>query len=178
MHTISNKRTYHLVGSIHDENTKQISTWLRERTEEGPEDWLQILITSGGGSNVLGCGLIDLAICFQKARIQTVGLGNISSMAIPLFLMGENRVVSPRSVFYFHEVGLNFKKEEDVSVTKMASYLEGLRIQERFYLDFVESRTNGKLTAGRVKELEREETRLTASQAVEFGLAHEICGSY
>ena len=174
MHIVSAKRTYHLVGSINEDGIRTFSNWYREKASEDSEDWISLLISSGGGWTSGGFALIDLIMSIHKRKLQTVALGLVNSMAIPLFLAGERRICSPRTTFYFHEMSSTFKSDERLTISEMRHYLDGLVTSQKMYAEFVASRTGGQLSAEKVEQMMQGQTYLNAKQALELGLAHEI----
>jgi ATP-dependent protease ClpP protease subunit len=174
MHYVSGKRTYHLYGDINHDSMRIFSSWYREHVSEDSGSWLRLCITSGGGGIIPGFGVIDFVLSIQKTQIQTVALGDVSSMAIPLFLMGEQRIVSSRTTFLIHEMGRNFSKDCMYSTKEIRQMLQRLELQEKVYSEFVAKRSCGKLSSEECLKFMREETSLTAEDALRLGLAHEI----
>jgi|SRR5579872_3366069 len=174
MHIVIAKRTFHLFGDINDENMRNFLAWYREHATEDSTSWLSLCITSGGGSITGGFGAIDFALSIQKMQLQTVALGAVSSMAIPLFLTGQHRVVSPRTTFLIHEMGTTFNKDCRYSTSEFRKGLHTLELREKMYSEFVESRTEGKFSATDCLKMMREEVLLEAPDVLRLGLAHEI----
>lgn len=176
METVSSDRTYMLTEGINNESVRKLAEWYRKQHDAEAEGWVSIEIMCGGGSTVAGSAAIDLITIIRKGRIQTIGLGDVSSMAIPLFMTGEHRVVTPRTHFLFHELGFSFSKDSRWTVTELEETVREIRADQALYAKYVATRSRGKLTANRVIEMMRSNTHLRGAEAVKLGIAHELIG--
>lgn len=175
MQKISSKRTYSFVGDIVYDSMRKFSEWYRELFEEDPSGWIQLEITSCGGGTYTASAMIDLILHVRKSNIQTVALGDVSSMAVPLFMTGGVRIVSPRTHFFLHELGRTFEINSRWTTREIQNIASNLETQERFYSEFVSSRSEGRLTTNQVMKLMQAETHLYGKEAIKLGLAHEMC---
>lgn len=174
MQKVSSKRTYSLVGDIVYDSMRKFSEWYRERFEEDPEGWISLEVTSCGGGTYTASAMIDLMLHIRKVNIQTVALGDVSSMAVPLFMAGGVRVVSPRTHFFLHELGRTFEGSTRWTTRELRNVASNLETQEKLYSEFVALRSDGKLTSEQVLKLMQVETHLYGKEAVDLGLAHEV----
>lgn len=163
MHVIAGKRVYHLIGDLNSESIKSLSAWYRENAVQSSEEWLSLMITSGGGWVDGTFGLIDYFLGIQRAKLQTVVLGQANSMAISLFLAGEQRVCTPRSTFFFHEMGRTFNKDTRWSISETRSQLEALEKMQIYYAELVATRTSGRFEVSEVIQAMKESRTLDAS---------------
>ncbi|MDE1975057.1 MAG: ATP-dependent Clp protease proteolytic subunit [Patescibacteria group bacterium] len=95
-------------------------------------------------------------------------------MAIPIFAVGNRRLVTKHTDFYFHELGNTFDKEERLSVSDIRTKEKSLATSQGWYSDFIAQQTGDKFTATKVLALMKEETFLLPEQAKELGLVHDI----
>ena len=174
MNIVSNKRTYHFMGDIDEKNMRELSTWARERLEEDKDGWISLLITSVGGSVSSGFGFIDHMLEIQKAHIQTTALGHTNSMAVPLFMCGERRIVTSRTNFLLHEIGRTFEQHCRWSSSELRRLVKHFDAQEKMYAEFIANRTDGKTSATEILKMMQEETSLWAEDIIRLGLAHEV----
>jgi ATP-dependent protease ClpP protease subunit len=95
-------------------------------------------------------------------------------MAIPLFMAGEHRVVTPRTHFLIHEVGYSFNKDSRCSITELQNTLNDMNADQLVYAEYVAARSGGKLTTEEVLRMMRANTHLRGAEAVKLGIAHEL----
>ena len=176
MHKVSSERTYILAESINDESLRKLSEWYSKQYDTEPQGWVSIEITCGGGNNFAGYAAIDLMTIVRKGRIQTIGLGDVSSMAVPLFMAGEHRVVTPRTHFLLHEVGFSLSKDSKWNITELQNFLNDMKDDQQVYAEYVAARSEGKLNTDDVICMMRANTHLRGTEAVKLGIAHELMG--
>ncbi len=176
MQKVSSDRTYIFTEPINNDSLKKLSEWYRKQHDMEPEGWVSIEITCAGGSTAVGLAAIDLMTVIRKGRIQTIGLGDVSSMAIPLFMAGDYRVVTPRTHFLIHEGGFTFSKDTRWTISEVENALDELKVDRSFYTEYVASRSSGKLTPERIIGMMQANTHLRGAEAVELGIAHELIG--
>ena len=173
MQSVSSDRCIEIIGDVNTDSIKNVMGKLRELVEKDREAWINFFITSPGGEAIVGFALYDLALML-KPKLQTIGLGRISSMGVSLFLMGEYRVIGPRASIFLHEVGSQFRKDVRLSVSQHRRELQKSENTQRIYREIIAERTGGKITADQAIEMMLTETLLDAPKAVELGFAHEI----
>lgn len=167
------KRSTVLFGPVNLESSGKILAELigiEGKGSPGEESFL--FINSGGGGVDAGNTLIDL-LPHAVSNLVTVGTGMVGSMAIPVFLCGSKRVVTKHARFFFHEIGRTYK-DIRLGVGEVESDLRDLRIVQGWYVDYVISRTNGKMKPSYLRKIMREETFLFPDDLIRYGLVDEV----
>lgn len=171
-------RTAEWIGPINDEHLKKVMDRLGVFYKDDSAKPMFLMINSGGGSTASGFGFFDLInfLLKPKPRIITIGSGRVSSMAIIVWLAGEERLLTPNTYMFFHEIGRSFEKEHRYDVTQLKASLSEVKIQEKGYAKIVSEKSRGKLNIEKVLKMMKDEVVLSAKEAVKFGLADKITG--
>ena len=148
----------------------------------------EVHINSTGGTfdyfDVLGPAI-------ERQGITTVA-GNVGSAANVLYLLGHERLARPDATFFFHEVqavvgsnqiSLTTAEEfRDHSVLVMKkdpdgfdSWIDEMRAAQNWFLEFMNAKTG--VAKGTFLNLMREEATLSAHDAREYGIVHDIVSS-
>lgn len=130
-------------------------------------DVIRVHIDSRGGSVSEGWAIYN-TLREHPAKVVTYGEGFVASAALYPFMAGEERYASNLSAYYFHQV-----------VTSASGYASDLRaaaeeaeILGEVGLAAFTGRTH--MTAEEVRELQKNETWLTPSEALDRGIATAI----
>lgn len=132
---------------------------------------LTLILNSTGGSLTDGFAIID-TIAHSSIPIHTLGLGQISSSALMIFMAGAkgHRTITPNTVIMSHQWSgeVSGKMHELVSVQRDFE-LTNHRVRRHYirYSDLDEQQVDKLL-------LPQHDVYLTAEQAVEYGLADRI----
>ena len=174
MGRLNHQNTYYLAGTINEEAIKNLASWLISE-KRVLEEKIFLVVSSGGGRVASGFACVDLLLASESAaKLTTVGVGRVDSMAIPIFLAGNERIISPRTNLFFHEFCKTFEKEVSFSTTELGKAIEGMQQDQRVYAEFVSTRTSGKMSPENVLDLMKKETMINAADAIKLGLAHTI----
>jgi len=173
------KRTVSLFGNInHEVSGRIIGEVAKIVSGDSPDEQKDILlfISSGGGYVDAGNLMID-TLPLLSQRIVTLGSGNVSSMAIPLLVLGYKRLVTKHTRFLFHDIGRTFGKDERLGLTGAESSLKDLRVLQDWYIEYVVSRSSGKIDSDKIREIMSDETFLYPEEMLRYGLIDEIIAS-
>jgi ATP-dependent protease ClpP protease subunit len=107
-------------------------------------------------------------------NLKVIGTGLIASMAVPIFLVGSHRVIGPNTRIFLHEIGTSVSKDTRYSISEVRKILAELESHTDRYVEFVSKRTAGKMSTDLIRELMLNDSYLSAQQALEYGLAHQI----
>lgn len=176
MIVIDSKRTVALLGKINTETAGRVIRDIMERYEADPQKEVTLFISSGGGSVDAGFMLVDVLRTLVKTgcKLVTIGSGLVGSMAIPVFMCGKNRKITTHTRFFFHELGFISGSETRMSTSGAAAQAKSLGMIQKWYADFVEQHSGGKMIAETVEKLMEEESFLYPQDILEKGIAHEI----
>ena len=96
---------YLLMSDINSDSVKPVIEWiLKNNITRGTFEYLTLIINSGGGSVGDAFALID-TIKGSVIPVHTIGLGEISSAALMIFMAGHKgkRVMTPNSSILSHQ---------------------------------------------------------------------------
>jgi len=91
-----------LTGEIEDENCEDVVRWILEENIESRHEMLTLIINSNGGNLSSGFAVID-AMCGSKIPIRTIGMGELSSMGLTIFITGKERILTPNTLILSHQ---------------------------------------------------------------------------
>lgn len=89
-------------GEIEDEMCEDVLRWIYEENFRKDHKNLTLIINSQGGLVSAGFAIID-AITASEIPITTVGIGEISSMGLSIFITGKERILSPNTLIMSHQ---------------------------------------------------------------------------
>ena len=127
---------------------------------------LDVHIDSCGGAVSAGWAIYN-TLKDWPGEVNTYADGFVASAAVYPFLAGKNRRANPMSAFFLHQAWTIADGNAD-ELRKAADDLE------KFNAIGLEAFAAAGIDKDRVLELEKDETWLTASEALELGLATEI----
>lgn len=105
-----------LTDELDDANCDDAIRFVLEANLNGDFDHITIIINSPGGYVTSGFALIDI-IEGSKIPVHTVGLGQIASMGLNIFISGAkgNRVLTPNTLIMSHQwQGARWGKEHEL----------------------------------------------------------------
>jgi ATP-dependent Clp protease protease subunit len=109
-----------LIDEIDSDSAKEIVQWILESnfSEETP-DILNLIICSPGGELASAFAIIDI-MKSSHIPIRTVGLGQIASAGLMIFLAGNERILTPNTSIMSHQFsgGSIGKEHELFSIVK------------------------------------------------------------
>lgn len=138
---------------------------------ENPEQPIHLYITSPGGHVYDGLGVYDV-MQYVKSPVYTYAVGMVASMGSFLATAGEpgHRYILPRATTMIHQPSAGTKgKVSDMEI----DYLESQRIKKELTELYVKHNSKGATYDQFVQLMDRDKW-LTATQAVELGLADQI----
>lgn len=124
-----------LFGEVNDDVAQNAISWILEAnySDEPPED-LTMLINSEGGSLSAAFAIIDI-MRGSSIPIRTIGLGQIASAGLLIFMSGEKgqRILTPNTSIMSHQYHwLNsgkqhelvaVRKEQDLTQTRLLNHI-------------------------------------------------------
>jgi len=133
-----------------------------------------VYLNSPGGSAYAGLSISDeIRLAQEKGFSFTMeGRGAIMSAAVPVFLMGDKRIISSTVIFLMHPAKLFKWGAFMEGLEELKSQAKMLELLESRYADIVASRT--KLSKEKILELNKVDTWFTAKEALEWGFVDEV----
>lgn len=137
-----------------------------------PGEDITLFINSPGGEVSSGLAVIDL-INSITSKVNTVCIGTAASMGAILFLSGNRRVMLPHTKLMIHDpsysrADMSHKKPDEID-----EFVKDLKKTRDILADIIAKTTEKKVSE--IKKVTREDSFFDAKEAVEFGLATEIC---
>lgn len=167
-------RSLYLNGEINVNTSLELISGMSKLHSADPATPITLFITSAGGNVSDAFALYEYVTKLLKPNLQTVVLGEASSTAVMIFLMGQKRYIGNMAVMRLHR----FTFTPDRALTLAAKQLEKMRRDlarsESRYIDVLVKRTGGKISREVARSLLDDNAALTAATAVKLGLAHKV----
>jgi ATP-dependent protease ClpP protease subunit len=167
------ERTLHWMGSVNHDSYMRITSTIKELLVADKEQQINLIVTSPGGPTGVAMSFFDLMKNVYKPNLQTIGSGDVDSAGIILFLTGKNRLITPNTTMLLHLAGRTFDGARRFSTADMESMLKEDSLKDYQYASVVAS-VSGKMRSEEVLALMTKNTVLTAAEAVELGIAHQV----
>ncbi|MBI2039063.1 MAG: ATP-dependent Clp protease proteolytic subunit [Candidatus Niyogibacteria bacterium] len=169
-------RAFCWIGDVNEENTaRAIEQFKSFETPRGKKKVpAQLILSSSGGDMGSGFAFYDYIRFVSRIELITIGLGEIKSMGIVIFLAGNRRLITPNTLFYFHEGNFIGETRSDLSRREAEADLMLIKLEDARYEVIVSKATEGRHSLEDVRRWSRECYIFTADEAVRVGLAHEI----
>ena len=162
-----NRRVY-LDEEVDEYSVGWINRALLKMAEDDPNEPITLYINCFGGSVYDGLGMYDVLTSLPM-QINTVCVGSAMSMALILFLAGDNRMASKNSTFMAHNLaGGTYGKEAEIQVDAKEF--------TRLYLllcDILGERT-GKPAKWWQKKIKHEDFYFDIEKAKELGILKDL----
>lgn len=165
------ERSVYLNGEISTNNVLEIIAEISKLHSADPEAAITLFIVSGGGSINDSFAVYDF-VNFLKPKLQTVALGEVNSSAVVLFMMGETRYIGRLTLMKFHR--FSFSNIAKLTSKNSGELSDELKMSEARYVDILVERSGGKISKGMANIFLDKHAVITATQAIELGLAHKI----
>lgn len=148
---------------------KQVK-YLDSRDDSGEE--ITLYINSPGGGVVSGLALYD-ALVSAKSPIKTVCIGDAASMGAILFLAGEKREMLPHTRLMIHDPSFGSMDVGGKKPHELRQEVESLERTKNTLAEIIAEKTGKSLEE--ITKITANDTYFTAEEAIEFGLATDIC---
>ena len=135
---------------------------------------IYIIVTSPGGASGVAMSFFDSMRHIYKPNLETIGSGDVDSAGIVVFLSGLRRHITPNTTLLLHLASRTFPRGRRVSTLEMEAMLKEDKLKDFQYASIVAEHSNGRLSAQDVLVMMANNTVLTPTEAVDFGLAHKI----
>lgn len=130
---------------------------------------ITLFITSPGGDLYSAISLIDI-MEMSEIPIRTIGLGQIASAGLLIFMCGHDRIISRSTEVMSHEATFN-AEQFSAKMTDFNSYQSMFKNLSRRVIDIYVEKTGKDEKYVKKFMLNNSDTYLTAAQAIEFGFA-------
>jgi ATP-dependent Clp protease protease subunit len=172
--TIDPARTIEWFGAVTHENLRNTVTKIKDLVSEDAQSEVVLLVNSPGGATGIGMSFYDTMRSVLKPHLRTVGMGDVDSSGIIVFLSGTKRSITRNTTLLFHLAGRTFGTEKRFSTADLEDILKEDRLKDYQYACVVSDATSGRLSPEKVLEMMKKNTVLTAEEAVSLGIAHHV----
>jgi len=159
-------RVLHLFKEINSDSVENIITKLLELDRDRKRRLITIYINSPGGDCGSGFALIDI---MEKCKcpIKTIAVGEVASMAVPIFLAGTQgrRYISKHTFLMIHPLHLGARDYLSFAKSRVLNAEE----LEKLYDNYVIDRSN--LPKKIIDKAKTKEVWLNAKECLKYGLA-------
>lgn len=161
-------------GVVNYNTNERILGLIKDSLIRDPDAELTMLVTSAGGPSGTAMSFYDTVRQVLRPRLTTIGLGDVDSSGVILFLTGSTRFVTPHTTMLLHPAGRSFEPGKRFTAEEVEAMTAEDRMKDDQYASIVTANSRGKLTKLRVSELMNKHSVLSPEQIVAFGLADKI----
>lgn len=162
-------RTIYFFDEINNEAVCECIKFLQELEQESIKKEIKVIINSEGGSIYDGLALYDRLRNVQCPLV-IIGTGVVASMAVTVFLAGEERYLTENTRLMTHQARTDAEDMRTVDIQVEAKEMQTL---EDMCASIISERTGQKIR--KVKNDIRIADRwISANKALDEGYAHEI----
>jgi ATP-dependent Clp protease, protease subunit len=136
-------------------------------------DRVRLMISSGGGNLIPAFGAYN-EIKSMPIQVHTMNTGATDSAALMIFMVGEKRYACPKSAFLFHQPQWTFASKDELPLTVVSDAARWLTTYQTMMAEVIADASDKKLTKDKILSMMAAGTTVTAKEALEIGLVHEI----
>lgn len=166
-----NDRSLYIIGPINKESLDKFVGQFHVLLSRNQTESITVYITSGGGSARFGLALFEI-IRIAPVPVYTVAVGGVDSAALLPFVAGQKRFTTKQTFFTFHPN--SFSSEDMITVDELQQIARDTKRYFELYSEIIAERTNEKMNKNDVINLQKDFITLTAHEALEKGITHEI----
>lgn len=158
-------RVLRLIGDVDGETIDRLLRDVGDLMDENRKEEVTLYLASGGGSVPAGLAFYEF-IRMNDVPLTVIGVGEIASIAVIIWLAGKKRKVSKRSFFLIHQVGSDFERVS-FKTKSIRDESERMQFLEKIIYNIIAE------AAGRsVDEVEKiaQERYISLCDAIKFGL--------
>ncbi len=174
MITVAPERWTYFSGRVENGPIGTLTEDIVKLQDKDPTAPIRLFISSGGGDSLVGFGFYEFLCYVIKPQLQTVALGEIGSIAVLMYMAGAKRLITKNSTVYLHEFGLSFSDKSTWSLSNAKTKLADMTVDQNKYVSIIARRSDGNLERRILLTMMKNNTTLTAKQAVKLGIAHEV----
>ncbi len=168
------RRMINWIGGVNNENLEKSLSAIKAFMLENPTEEIQLVINSHGGATGIGMAFYDAVRSLLKPNLTTIGSGDVNSSGVTVLLSGKKRFLTRNTTILLHLAGRTFGTEKRFSTLDMEDILKEDKVKDYQYACVVSDATGGRFTPEKILELMRQNTVLTAEEAVQMGLADKV----
>lgn len=160
-------------GPVRQTTNEKVFAEVKRRLSLGVQEEFYLLVTCTGGPSGLAMSFYDALRKVLKPQLITVGMGDVDSSGIIIFLSGVKRYVTPNTTLLLHPAGRRFSGSERFTASEIEAMAREDRLKDRQYASIL-AENSPVLETEDVLAMMRNNTVLTPEELVRYGLAHAI----
>lgn len=168
------ERALYFSGEINAQTSMDFIVSITKLYNADPVSPITLFIVSTGGNVSEAFAIYDYVMKVLKPKLQTVALGEVNSMAIILFMMGDKRYIGKLAAMRFHKLSRGFRQDAYLTEKMAENTSRELSLSNEEYLNLIVKRLARPIAKSVVREIMETEMIVRPSQAVKLGLAHKI----
>jgi ATP-dependent protease ClpP protease subunit len=158
------------IGTVSNATNEKIFAEVKRRMKKNPVEEICLTVTSTGGPSGAAMCFYEMMRSILRPKLTTIGIGDVDSSGVIIFLSGSRRLISRRTTMLLHLAGRRF----DPNVRFTAPELEAMaledRLKDRQYAEII-SNTSRNLSIADVLNMMEQNTVLSPEQLLDYGLA-------
>jgi ATP-dependent Clp protease protease subunit len=159
-------RNIYLFGEIEEDMIDDVIQAIHRLTNKNSKKPIKLFINSPGGDVSTGLALLD-AVLNSKVPIYTIALGEVCSMASPIFIAGKkgHRYIAKHSQIMFHPITTGTHDYIKFAQARLKNSAELEKMYDKFIL------TNTKIPKEIYSKSKSEELYLNAEKCLKYKIA-------
>lgn len=166
-------RTLAYLGSVSHSTNDRLFGEFKRLLEKQASDPITLTVGSPGGPTGVAMCFYDTMRFVLRPRLTTLGMGDVDSSGVIIFLSGNLRYVSEHTTVLLHCAGRRFSDDNRFTAHELESMAREDRLKDEQYARLVASHTR-RLSARDVLLMMEKETVLSPDDVVEIGIAHGL----
>lgn len=166
----SDRRLVFFDGDVTKASIAELRGQLIDHHNQDAGATVTIVINSVGGSVIHALGFVNFVRHLMRLRIDTICTCTASSAAVPLFMLGKERLLAPDAYMVLHQAANIVDGTQPMDTRAFESHAAHVRHIDETYSRVV-SAAAGKLTPSAVLDLMKKDTTVHAKRAIKIGLA-------
>lgn len=168
---ISPQRSLEYLGKVSHSTNQKLFEDIKERLIEDPYEELFLTVTSAGGPTGIAMCFFDTVRHVLRPHITTIGIGDVDSSGIIIFLSGERRLISKNTTLLLHLAGRHFDPATRFTADEIESMAREDQLKDMQYATLI-AECCPLLTPPEVLSMMKKNTVLSPQEALSLGLAH------
>ena len=168
------KATLYTTGDITEQLCSEVRNACLQLINQQGIDEIMLVVSSTGGWNHPANWLVDF-LRSLPIPVNTHALGEVRSIAVPVFLAGARRTADPKSRFVLHSMTWNFSQSQ--SYHAIQESMERFEADIAHYVSVVTEATQNKLSAALITDILKGSASamlVDSSRAIEVGMVHDL----
>lgn len=167
-------RSLQYFGIVNYATTERVIEEITQLVQADPYREIYLSVTSAGGPTGTAMSFYDHMRLVLKPQLVTVGSGDVDSSGVIIFLSGEKRYLTKNTTLLLHRAGRVFEGGKRITAAELEAMYREDNLKDFQYASVLVENSKGRLDVEKVLQLMDNNTILTPSEMVAFGLADGV----